>query len=520
MTVRKRPRKKLVSGVDPSTGKRRWYSVMVNERTEAQARRMKDFPSLPSPRPVVEVRVTAEDVRNARRKLERGRRSFAEGPVDRVLRRRATRKQEVRAARVRARADVIHAALASGKPVPPRAPVGRLHAIVGSLTEGMFGDDASVEPEALALAQARLAREEEERTLAREKARADQDRIRVAAEAAAAEKNYHLEVKWDETHPERRERWVREWMEETPYTARLKVVESTHTEFETVPDGHGHFARRPVLVSTVVDAPWEPRREDRADAAYDEALRSGEVARWWAPIQQAKEQRDAEWVARMAAKHPDADPSHYGILAQQDAKRAAEERAAADRRDRARSREWAREREEKVRLAETEKAIREKHGIPEGVPVFPPSPEKGPPLITGTEAPKPPTPPPPTGVVMSAVSGNLNTRVFSPINSPINSPLSSPPRAEEPPKVVPKASSYAPSGGAGAVREPPDGSVPSSPPSGLQERRAGRPRLYNFDSSEARWLKSLGFTTAEIVRELDLPDTVSTRAIVRAAVRE
>ena len=483
--------------VDPATGKRRWYSVL--ERTEAQALRMKHRAPAPAPPPRATATATAGDLMLARIALERKRRYSRGGSMARASRVRASRKREARSARVRARAAEIHAALACGNPVPSRRPVGALRAVVAFLTGGDLGDE-NAEPEALALARAQLARENAERSLALEEAAAlplrGLDRILVAADASAAEETYRAEDEWDGRHPERRKRWLEMWMRETPPVSPMMVIGSQRIEWQNIPAGYGTYIRRPVRVITKVPAPWEPRTEDRAAAAYDAALRSGEVARWWAPIRQAEEDRKAAWLSRMALKHPDADPSRYGVLAQQDARREAAERDAAHLRGLTADRE----REEKERLAEKEKAVREKYGIPEGVPVFPPKPAPASPTVAGTEAQKPPPTAPPTGGRLSAVSGNQKAGVSPPISPPVYPP----PGTEEPPKAVPKASPYAP--------------LSLSP--SFQGRRTGRPRLYEFDPSEARWLKSLGFPTAEIVRTLGLPDTESARRRVREAVGE
>ena len=335
-------------------------------------------------------------------------------------------------------------------------------------------------------------------------------------EALAAEVNYEV------IHPERREKWIAEWVSRQLPDNPQRVVESTRAVWDPK-------YPRPLLIHTTVPAPWERSIDERAAEAYDHALRSGEVRKWWATIEAAEGERAARWLAEMARKHPGADPSTYGILAIQDADREKEARAAA----RGRGFEEFEARRAKEAHAEIERATRAKYGIPKGVPVLPPKPSPEP--IDTRPTNQDSTTPPPTGVVLSN-PGIRDTGFDSPINSAINSPTE-PRRGEPAIAVSPKASREPPSAGGGALRGPlegseavpptaqgprgpRDGSEPVPPVPSLPERHAGRPRLYNFDRGEARWLKSLGFTVAEIVRMLGLPDTESARALVRAAVRD
>ena len=332
-------------------------------------------------------------------------------------------------------------------------------------------------------------------------------------EALAAEVNYEV------IHPERRERWIAEWVSRQLPDNPQRVVESTRAVWDPK-------YPRPLLIHTTVPAPWERSIDERAAEAYDLALRSGEVRKWWATVEAAEGERTARWLAEMARKHPGADPSTYGILAIQDADREKEARAAA----RGRGFEEFEARRAKEARAEIERATRAKYGIPEGVPVLPPKPSPEPVDTRPTNQDS--TTPPPTGVVLS--NPGIQDTGFNPPISPPVSPPPEPRRGEPAIAVSPKASSKAPSAGEGALRGPPegseaapptaqrprgprDGSEPLPPAPSLPERHAGRPRLYNFDPGEARWLKSLGFTTAESVRMLNLPNTESARRRVREA---
>jgi len=320
------------------------------------------------------------------------------------------------------------------------------------------------------------------------------DRLLRDADRVAAEETYRSEVHYDAAHPERRKRWA-------VHMAYNDDTRNTH------PNG------------------WRnPSHWERDWDTYDNAVRSGELRRWWDGVQRRDAEEKARWVSAMALKHPGADPSEYGVLAQQDAKREQEAQEAAHYRGLA----VDREREEKRRLEDAERALRSKYGIPEGVPVFPPKSAPSDPTATGARDHNPTTTVTPFGRNSGGgIQDSLKPEVFPPINPPINPPPSEvlirppgPSRGEPAQAVSPKASSDVPSAGAGAVPEARDGSEPVPLAPSLPERRSGRPRVHHFNPSEARWLKSLGFTVAEVVRMLGLPDTDSARRLVRAAVRE
>lgn len=440
-------------------------------------------------------------------------------------------------------------------PVPPgRATLARR--VWDFLTDR--GENAR--PEAQALARSRLAREAAARAAADLAAReavaalpyVGLDRLLRAADSEALEWDYRRQLEWDASNPERRERWIAEWVRDHPRPSYgPELIDS-----ERAPRSVWDPSRYPRPLTIHYTAPaWARSPETAAAAAYDVALRSGAVRWWWLRKEAEREaQRRAKeeaFRAEMARKHPNADPSRYGILAIQDAKREEAERTAAKYREMDLERARERERER----AEQEAATRERYNLPETVPIVPPeTPPEPAPEVESTKNGEPVyQTDTPTGY-LSGKPENKKTGV-SPGVSPPPLLVGDRPRPNEPREtakadstegsfdpvpggrgepaiaVSPKASSEAPGAGAGASREAPEtrggasservgGSGGSEPAPTPPERRVGRPRLYDFDPSEARRLKSLGFTTAERVRMLNLPDTPSTRRRVREACRE
>ena len=529
MTRRKKT-PKIAARVRSADGSLAWFSL--TKRTERQAARMNNVrrdivldEQLVAP-PVsdrypsgAEILARADYARRHPPKVVPAPRRFAlaAAHVDLVL----------------ARSEVVYAELVRGQPAPPR------RATLVRRVWDFLTDKGSVESEAQSLARSRLARERAARASAEVAAReaivalpyVGLDRLLRSADFEALEWDYHRQLEWDASNPERRERWIAEWVRDHPRPSYgPEIIDS-----ERGPRSVWDPARypRPLTIHYAKPA-WARSPESLAADAYDAALRSGQIRWWWLRIEaEREEQRRAKaeaFASEMARKHPGADPSKYGVLAIRDAEREKAERTAAKYREM----DLDRERERELERKEKENATRAKYGLPETVPIVPPGAPPGTvPETDSTENKEPVySTPPPTGVVLSK-PGNKQAVVSPGVSPGVSPPPDSPPepgRGEPAVAVSPKASPKAPGAGAEASREAPGthegassvcaggsggpGPAPSPPV------RLGRPRLYNFDPSEARRLKSLGFTTAEIVRMLNLPDTPTTRRRVREACEE